>query len=70
MLEWFKLYKKSIQKLNVFNCNGTLPYGSFSPQVVGFIFKLADNFGMDNAVKYKCIELYDRYKIINIPNKK
>lgn len=60
MVEWFKLYKKKIQKFNAFYCTGTLPYRSFTPQVVAFIFKLTDIFGMDNIVKYKCVELYDR----------
>lgn len=60
MVEWFMLYKKKIQNIKAFYSNGTLPFKSFTPQVVEFIFKLADECGMDNYVKYKCVELYDR----------
>ncbi|CAI6363377.1 unnamed protein product [Macrosiphum euphorbiae] len=61
MVQWFKLYKKNIQNLKTFYFNGTYPFRSFSPKVVQFIFKLADECGMDNTVKYKCVELYDRF---------
>ncbi|XP_026805544.1 uncharacterized protein LOC113548714 [Rhopalosiphum maidis] len=61
VVEWFKLYKKTIQNFKAFYFNGTYPHRSFSPKVVEFIFKLADEFGVDNTVKYKCVELYDRF---------
>lgn len=54
------LYKKRVQNFKAFYYNGTLPYKSFTPQVVEFIFKLADDCGLDTSVKYKCVELYDR----------
>jgi len=60
MVQWFKLYKKSIQNYKTFYFNGTYPFRSFSPKVVQFIFKLANECGMDNTIKYKCVELYDR----------
>lgn len=60
MVEWFNMYKTQIQEFKSFYCNGTFPFKSFTPQVVEFIFKLADEYGMDTYVKYKCVELYDR----------
>lgn len=60
MVEWFKMYKKSVQEVKAFYCNGTYPYKSFSPQVIEFMFKLADELGVDNTVKYKSVELYDK----------
>lgn len=60
MAIWFKMYKKSIQKLKVLYCNDTFLYRSFSPQVVEFMFKLAKEYRMDSTVKYKCVELYDK----------
>uniref|UniRef100_A0A2S2Q8M0 Uncharacterized protein n=1 Tax=Sipha flava TaxID=143950 RepID=A0A2S2Q8M0_9HEMI len=61
MVEWFMLYKKKVQNFKMFYYNGTLPYKSCTPQVVEFIFKLADMCGVNNSVKYKCVELYDRF---------
>lgn len=60
MVEWFKLYKKNTRKLKSFYCNGTFPYRSCSPQVVEFIFNVAHEYHLDDTVKYKCVELYDR----------
>lgn len=60
MVEWFKLYKKDIQNSKTLSYNGTFPFKSFSPQVIEFVFKLVDECGMDNTLKYKCVELYDK----------
>ncbi|KAF0763836.1 cyclin N-terminal domain-containing protein 1-like [Aphis craccivora] len=61
VVEWLKLYKKSIQNFKTFYFNGTYPYRSFSPKVVEFIFNLANELGVDSTVKYQCVELYDRF---------
>lgn len=60
MVEWFMSYKKKIQMLKEFYCNSTYPHRSFTPQVVEFIFRLVNECGMDNTVRYSCVELYDR----------
>lgn len=60
MVAWFKLYKKSIQDSKAIYSNGIIQYRSFSPHVVEFIFNLASEYGMEETIKYKCVELYDR----------
>lgn len=54
------LHKKEVHHFKKLYYNGILPYKSCTPQVVEFIFKLADKCGVNNSVKYKCVELYDR----------
>lgn len=60
MADWFISCKKSIRQLKSVYRNGTLPYRSFLPKVVEFIFKVAEDCHMENTVKYRCVELYDR----------
>ncbi|XP_050424418.1 uncharacterized protein LOC126835703 [Adelges cooleyi] len=58
--EWFMLYKNEVLGTN-FTLNDILLYRSISPKVVMFIFKVAELCGVNDSVKYKCVELFDRF---------